>query len=83
MLTLRCKAKCTKVKKTSQSPAFKDLRVGDVIHFETDMVAAGYHSNGTKAVYIHCVNERTKLQSKLSFNQLANTLERFEFEEVK
>ena len=82
-MKLKCKAKCTKVNKKSSSPAFKDLCIGDVIELSIDVAAVGSGSKGSKAAYICCVNPKTKLQSKLSFNQIERVLEAFEFEEIQ
>jgi len=81
MITLKCKAKCTKVNKKSSSPAFKGLRIGDVVTFEVPVQKTDW-SPDVKAVYITCKNERTNESSKLSFKQLGNVLDGFEFEEA-
>ena len=81
-MLLKCKATCTEVHKKSQSPAFKDLRYGDIIEFSVEIKAAG-RNKGTYATYIRCFNPQTKAESKLSFNQIVKTLECFEFEEIE
>ena len=81
-MLLKCKATCTEVHKKSQSPAFKNLRYGDIIEFSVEIKAAG-RNKGTYATYIRCFNPQTKAESKLSFNQIVKTLECFEFEEVE
>lgn len=40
MLNLECKAVCIEVHKKSVSPAFKNLKVGDVIKFSTPLCEA-------------------------------------------
>ena len=79
-MTLKCKAKCTEIHKKSQSPAFKDLSVGDSVEFSVEIKAVG-GNRGSYAVYIRCFNPKTNQESKLSFNQIGRTLECFEFEE--
>jgi len=81
MITLKNKAKCTKINKKSSSPAFKGICVGDVITFEAPVQKTGW-SDTVKAVYITCKNERTNETSKLSFKQLGSLLDGFEFEEI-
>jgi len=80
-MTLKCKAKCTEIHKKSQSPAFKDLLVGDSVEFSVEIKAVG-RNRGSYAAYIRCFNPKTNQESKLSFNQIGRTLECFEFEEV-
>ena len=77
-MILKCKATCTKVHKRSQSPAFKDLKYGDMIEFSIEIKRTGRF-----VAYIRCFNPQTKAESKLSFNQIVKTLECFEFEEVE
>lgn len=79
-MTLKCKTKCTEIYKKSQSPAFKDLLVGDSIEFSVEIKAVG-RNRGSYAAYIRCFNPKTNQESKLSFNQIGRTLECFEFEE--
>lgn len=80
-MTLKCKAKCIEIHKKSQSPAFKDLSVGDSVEFSVEIKAVG-RNRGSYAAYIHCFNPKTNQESKLSFNQIGRTLECFEFEEM-
>ena len=80
-MILKCKAKCTEIHKKSQSPAFKNLIVGDVIEFSTE-IAHNNRSWSGSATYIDCYNPRTDEHSDLSFNQLSNILKSFEFEEI-
>lgn len=80
-MVLKCKATCKKVLKKSCSPAFKDLRCGDVIEFSVEIKAVG-RNKGTYATYIKCFNLQTKKESSLSFNQIGRTLNCFEFEEI-
>ena len=54
-MVLKCKVTCTEVHKKSQSPAFKDLRYGDIIEFSVEIKAAG-RNKGTYATYIRCFN---------------------------
>lgn len=78
MLTMRTTGTCTAVNGKTVTAAFKDLQVGDKIEFSCPIKRAGYHSSsGTKASYIRCVNVQTGAISKLSFNQLANVLDKF------
>lgn len=81
-MILKCKATCIKVLKKSQSPAFKNLRYGDVIEFSCEIKAAG-RNRGTHATYIKCFNPQSREESRLSFNQIIRTLDCFEFEEVE
>ena len=74
-MELKCEAVCTKVYKKSSSPAFKNLQVGDIINFSTEIKHAR-----SCATYIKCFNPKTNQTSKLSFNQIGNTLKNFEFE---
>lgn len=76
-MTLRCKAECTKVHKKSKSPAFEGMQVGDVIDFSIEIKSV----KGC-AAYIMCRNLRTNMVSRLSFNQIVHTLDRFEFKEL-
>lgn len=80
-LTLKTTATCTEIHKKSQSPAFKDLKNGDVIEFSVEIKRAG-RNRGTYATYIRCFNPQTNQVSNLSFNQIARTLDCFKFEEV-
>lgn len=82
-MTLKTTATCTEIHKKSQSPAFKDLKNGDVIKFSIELKPVGRSSRGTHAAYIRCFNPRTNQISNLSFNQIVRTLECFEFEEEK
>ena len=82
-MTLKTTATCTEIHKKSQSPAFKDLKKGNVIEFSVEIKSAGRSSRGTHATYISCYNPQTGQVSNLSFNQIARTLECFEFEEEK
>ena len=77
-MTLKTIAKCTKVLKKSQSPAF-----GDSILFSCDIKPSGRWNGNTYATYIHCENMRTGEKSYLSFNQIQRVLDNFEFEEMK
>lgn len=81
-MMLKTKATCTKVHKKSQSPAFKDLRYGDVIEFLVEIKKVG-RNRGTYATYIQCYNPQTNRESYLSFNQIGRTLECFDFVEVE
>lgn len=80
-MTLKTTATCTKIHKKSQSPAFKDLEVGDQIEFSIEIKAVG-RNRGSYAAYINCINLKTHSESKLSFNQIGRTLDCFEFEEI-
>jgi len=80
-MTLSCSAKCIKINKKSQSPAFKGLVVGDMIKFSTEIRAVG-GNGGTYATYIKCLNQRTNEVSELSFNQIGRVLSNFEFEQI-
>ena len=77
-MTLRTKAKCVKVYGKSTSPAFKNIKEGDVISFSVVIEWTGYPSR-----YIQCINERTKEESYLSFNQIVHTLNKFKLEELQ
>ena len=74
-------ATCIEIHKKSQSPAFKDLKNGDVVEFSVEIEPVGRSSRGTRAAYIKCFNPQTNQVSNLSFNQIARTLECFKFEE--
>ena len=41
VLNLKCKVICTDIKKKSQSPAFRDLQIGDKMLFSVSMNKAG------------------------------------------
>lgn len=79
---LKCKAICTNVYKKSSSPAFTNLQIGDVIDFSIEIKSVGFARGGSHAAYILCINKRTGLQSKLSFNQIEKVLSNFEFKEL-
>lgn len=79
-MTLKTIAICTKIHKKSQSPAFKDLQVGDSIEFSIEIKAVG-RNRGSHDAYINCLNPKTQKESKLSFNQIGKTLDCFELEE--
>lgn len=79
-MTLKTTAICTKIHKKSQSLTFKDLKEGDVVKFSVEIKRVG-RNKGTYATYIRCFNPQTDQVSNLSFNQIARTLECFEFEE--
>ena len=82
VLNLKCEAICTDIKKKSQSPAFRDLEIGDKMLFSVSMNEAGSGRSGTYAKYINCYNYKTKEVSQLSFNQIGNVIKNFEFEEI-
>ncbi len=83
VLNLKCKVICTDIKKKSQSPAFRDLQIGDKMLFSVSMNKAGSgRSGGTHAKYINCYNYKTKEVSQLYFNQIGNVMKNFEFEEI-
>lgn len=79
-MTLKTIATCKAIHKKSQSPAFKDLEIGDQIEFSIEIKAVG-RNRGSHAAYINCFNPKTHSESKLSFNQIGRTLDCFEFEE--
>lgn len=79
-MTLKTTAICTKIHKRSQSPAFKNLQIGDLIEFSIEIKAVG-RNKGSHAAYINCLNPKTQNESKLSFNQIGKTLDCFELEE--
>jgi len=81
-MELKCIARCTKVNKPSQSPAFVGLKEGYIIEFTTEIKAVGRGNKGAShATYIKCYNPITKKTSLLSFNQIGKTLDNFEFEQ--
>ncbi|MBC5744730.1 hypothetical protein FMM74_014360 [Lachnospiraceae bacterium MD308] len=80
-MTLKTTGTCTKIHKKSQSPAFKDLQIGDQIEFSIEIKAVG-RNRRSHAAYIICLNPKTQNESKLSFNQIGKTLDCFEFEEI-
>ena len=82
-MTLKTIATCTEIHKKSQSPAFKDLKNGDIIEFSIEIRSVGRSSRGTHAAYIRCFNPQTNQVSNLSFNQINRTLECFDFVEEK
>lgn len=57
-MTLKTIAKCTKIHKKSQIPAFKDLQIGDLIEFSIEIKAVG-RNRGSHAAYINCLNPKT------------------------
>lgn len=80
-MTLTCKTICKKVIKKSQSSAFKNLEIGDIINFSVEIEPSGRSSNGTYATYIECYNPKTDKISLLSFNQIGKVLKNFEFKQ--
>ena len=80
-MTLKCKARCTEIRKKSQSPAFKGLLVGNIIEFSTEIER--HRSLSGSATFIDCYNPKTNKHSDLSFSQLSNILKAFDFEEVR
>lgn len=82
MLTLRTIATVIKINRKSSSLCFKNLQVGDVIEFSVPISYAGYSRNGTCATYIVCHNNRTNVESQLSFNQIEKVLECCKLEEI-
>lgn len=82
-MTLRTRAKVTKINRKSSSPCFKDLKIGDVIEFSIEIKRVGSSSRGTRAAYITCCNEQTGYESNLSFNQIGNILHCCELEEIE
>lgn len=82
-MQLKCKATCVKIHKKSQSPAFLNLRYGDIIEFSVEIKRAGNASRGTKATYVRCYNPQTDKISELSFNQIMRVLDNFDFVEVE
>lgn len=61
-MELKCEAVCTKVYKKSSSPAFKNLQVGDIINFSTEIKHAR-----SCAIYINAlIPKQTKQVSYLS-----------------
>ena len=81
-LSLKSTLEVTKVFKKSSSPAFKGLKVGDILELTTPIKKAGRSSSGSKATYILCYNPQTGETSKLSFNQIGKTMDSFEFKEL-
>ena len=81
-MTLKTTCKVTAIHKNSSSPAFKNLKVGDLIYFSIPVAPAGTGGRGTYASYIQCENLKTNEISKLSFNQISRVLDNFEWEEV-
>lgn len=81
-MKLRCIAECINIYKKSSSPAFRDLKIGDVINFSINIESVGKTSHGTHAAYINCYNPRTNQASSLSFNQIERVLANFEFREI-
>ena len=79
-MTLKTAVTCIEIHKKSQSPAFKDLKNGDVIEFSVEIKRVG-RNRGTYATYIRCFNPQTDQISNLSFNQIVKTLDCFEFKE--
>lgn len=79
-MILKCTGICTKVNKKSQSPAFKDLNIGDRVEFSTAIKPVG-RNKSTYATYINCLNTNTGKSSELSFNQIGRVLNNFEFEQ--
>ena len=60
-MLLKCKATCTEVHKKSQSPAFKDLRYGDIIEFllkSKQQVEIREHMLHTSDALIHKQKQR-------------------------
>lgn len=82
MILLEKICKVTAIHKNSTSEAFKNLSVGDWVHFSIPMDAVGRSCRGTYASYIRCRNLRTGAESYLSFNQIGKILNKFEWEEI-
>ena len=80
-MKMRCVGKVTNILGKSDSPAFKNMQIGDEIVFCVPLRAVG-GNRSTYAVYIDCTNVRTREKSCLSFNQLGRIIKKFEFEEV-
>lgn len=81
-MKLKCNAICKEIHKKSQSPAFKNIEIGDCIEFSIDIKPVG-RNKGTYAAYIKCVNNHTLEESNLSFNQIGRVLNNFEFEQCE
>ena len=79
-MILNCIGKCTKVNKSSQSPAFTGLKVGEFIEFFTEIKPVG-RNKSTYATYITCFNPQSGRFSELSFNQIGRVLNNFEFKQ--
>lgn len=73
--------KVTAINKKSASEAFKNLKVGDYVHFSIPISAVGSGRHGSYAAYIKCKNLQNDTTSELSFNQIGKTLECFKWEE--
>ena len=76
--TLRVK----KLLKKTSAKIFKDLKVGDTVEFTVKLQRAGSSRGRTYSTYIQFKNLNNDETSFNSFNQIANILDKFEFEEV-
>ena len=83
-LTCTCAAVCKDVLKKTKTFAFNSVKIGDKMEFSVKIAYAGTNgsSRGTMATYIKCFNPQTNETNELSFNQLGNVLNCFEFEEI-
>ena len=80
-MTLRYVGVCRKVKRKSTSPAFKGLKVGNIMEFSVKVENHNIERYRSTA-YVDCYNPQTDKHSSLSFKQLNNMLSGFEFEEI-
>lgn len=79
---MTCKAKCLKTnypdKSTVHRKLFKEIQPGDIIEFKVSFLYGGK----VKAIYIVCTNTRTYDSEEVSFKQLGNIMQDFEFEDL-
>lgn len=81
-MTMKTIGVCTKVNKKCRSSAFVGLKVGDKMEFSCELRPAGQGGRGTYATYVKCRNLQNETVSYLSFNQMYNPLNAFDWEEV-
>ncbi len=81
-MDLKCTAKCTEIYRKSKCQLFRDLKVGDIYDFSTELTAAGTSRWRTYATGIYCVNRRTGVSDCLTFNQLDRAMYCAEFEQI-
>jgi len=81
-MKLRGKMMITAVLKKTKATMFKDVIVGDILHFHMTLKGPGRGGNGIYAKYVGIKNLRTSETSWETLNALDSRLECFEYEEL-
>lgn len=63
----------------SDAKMFKDLRIGDILIFNTTIKNVGSSRGRFYAIFMYAKNVKTNETVKKSFNEMANILKKFEF----